>query len=418
MSAAERAGSPPPAQYAAELAWLYGMQGLGIKLGLEKTRLFLKTLQWEQGAQRVLHVAGTNGKGSVCAMLESICRAGGLTTGMFTSPHLVTFRERIRLNGEMAAREEIAEDLAHIREVCAAMETPPTFFEITTALAFQIFARARPDVVILETGLGGRLDSTNVIRPLVSVIASVGMDHMHILGGTLAEIAWEKAGIIKEGIPVVTGPLAEEAAEVVARIARERNAPLIQMTEALTGVEIGLKGEHQRMNAAVAVRALEAAGLEFTRSQVAEGLRAVQWPGRFQWVQYEGRQFILDGAHNADAVRTLVATWRETYGDARPRIILGIVRDKDAAAICGELADIAAEFVVVPVRNPRGGLPEDLRHIASQWALTSVCPTLVEAIANAPAGATPTLITGSLFLIGEALVALGVAEASGEVSVQ
>jgi dihydrofolate synthase/folylpolyglutamate synthase len=412
-------GEPPPASsYTTELAWLYGMQALGIKLGLERTRAFLQTLGWEQGAQRAFHVAGTNGKGSVCAMLESICRAGGMTTGLFTSPHLVTFRERIRINGEMAGREEIAEQLAFIHRVCDGMETPPTFFEITTALAFRIFQRAKPDVMILETGLGGRLDSTNVIHPLVSVIASVGMDHTHILGGTLGEIAWEKAGIIKQGVPVVTGPLAEEAAAVVARVAAEREAPLSRVTQPLMGCQIGLRGVHQRMNAAVARRALEAAGLDFTPAQISKGLQSVQWPGRFQQVRRRDRLFILDGAHNPDAARTLAATWREAYGDARPRVILGIVRDKDAAAICRELSGIAGEFVIVPVGNPRGAPPADLQPIASAWAPASVCPSLEEAIAAAPSGQLPTLITGSLFLVGEALVALGLAEPSGEVSVQ
>jgi dihydrofolate synthase/folylpolyglutamate synthase len=408
----------PPASYTAGLEWLYGMQVLGIKLGLDRTQAFLETLGWEQGSQRFIHVAGTNGKGSICAMLESICRGAGMTTGMFTSPHLVTFRERIRINGEMADREEIAAQLARIRTVCEGMETPPTFFEITTALAFEIFRRARPDVIILETGLGGRLDSTNVIRPLVSVIASVGLDHMHILGGTLAEIAWEKAGIIKQGVPVVTGPLAPEAAEVVARVAAEREAPLSRVTAPLTGLEIGLRGPHQRMNAAVAVRALEAAGLALTPAQVAQGLQSVQWPGRFEQVRYHERLYLLDGAHNPDATRTLVATWRETYGDARPRVILGVVRDKDAAAICRELGAIAGEFVIVPVSNPRGGSPAELQQIAAAWAPARVSPSLAEAIAESPPGEIPTIITGSLFLIGEALVALGLADPSGEVSVQ
>jgi dihydrofolate synthase/folylpolyglutamate synthase len=404
------------ASYTAELAWLYGMQVFGIKLGLERTREFLETLGWRQGEEHYLHVAGTNGKGSVCAMLESLCRAGGLSTGMFTSPHLVTFRERIRVNGNMVDREEIARRLARIHTVCDAMETPPTFFEITTALAFEIFREAKPDVIILETGLGGRLDSTNVIRPLVSVITSVGMDHTHILGGTLGEIAAEKAGIIKQGVPVVTGPLAREAAEVVARVAVERGAPLSEVAEPLTGFEIGLRGPHQRMNASVALSVLEAAGLALTPAQIAEGLRAVQWPGRFQQVRHAGRIFILDGAHNPDAARMLAATWCETYGTVRPSVILGIVRDKDAETICRELAAIAGEFVVVPVRNARGTSPEDLQRIASAWGPARVSPSIEAAIAAA--GESPTLITGSLFLVGEALVAFGLAEASGEVSVQ
>jgi dihydrofolate synthase/folylpolyglutamate synthase len=415
MSLSQPAGA---ASYTAELAWLYGMQKFGIKLGLDRTREFLETLGWEQGAQRFLHVAGTNGKGSVCAMLESICRSGGLTTGMFTSPHLVTFRERIRLNGDMAGREEIARRLARIRKVCESMAPPPTFFEITTALAFEIFREANLDVIILETGLGGRLDSTNVIRPMVSVITSVGMDHTHILGDTLAKIAWEKAGIIKPGVPVVTGPLADEAGAVVAHVAAEKGAPLIRVTEPLAAGEIGLRGSYQRMNAAIALRTVEAAGLDITSPRCAEGLRTVQWPGRFELVRRYGRLFILDGAHNPDAARMLAATWLETYGTWRPSVILGVLRDKDANAICRELAAFAGEFVVVPINNPRNTAPEDLLGIATQWAPAKVCPTLEEALSTAPTGDIPTLITGSLFLVGETLVTMGLAEASGEISAQ
>ena len=183
------------------------------------------------GGERFLHVAGTNGKGSVCAMLDSICRAAGMRTGLFTSPHLVTFRERIRLNGEMAGKEEIAEELTRIRGLCERAETQPTFFEITTALALEIFRRNEMDVVVLETGMGGRLDATNIVRPEVAVITSVGMDHTQFLGGTLQEIAGEKAGIIKPGATVITGRLPPEAATVVAAAAAERGAPLVEVSE-------------------------------------------------------------------------------------------------------------------------------------------------------------------------------------------
>jgi len=404
--------------YAEGLAWLYGTQVRGIKMGLERMREFLGALGWEQGAERVIHVAGTNGKGSVCAMLEAICRAAGMRTGLFTSPHLVTFRERIRVNGEMAGEEEIAEHLARIREISEGMETGSTFFEMTTGLAFEIFRRASLDVIVLETGLGGRLDSTNVIQPSVAVITSVGLDHTHILGGTLREIAWEKAGIIKAGAPVVTGPLAAEAAAAVAEVAAERGARLIPVTEPVRDCVVGLNGAHQRMNAAVALRALEMAGLEIAPEHRAEGLRRVEWPGRFQRVTRGERAFVLDGAHNPEAARTLAGTWRELHGDSRPQVILGVVRDKDASGICRELAAVAGEFVIVPVRNPRAGSVEELRTIAGAWRPSRVCGSLEEAIALAPRGEPPTVITGSLFLVGEALVALGLAEGVQEVSVQ
>ncbi len=386
-----------------------------MKLGLDRMRAFLAALGWTEGGQRFIHVAGTNGKGSVCAMLDSICRAAGMRTGLFTSPHLVTFRERIRRNGEMAGEDEIARQLTRIREVCEGAGIEPTFFEIATALAFELFRSTPMDVIVLETGLGGRLDSTNVIRPLVSVITSVGLDHTHILGGTLPEIAREKAGIIKPGVPVVTGPLSDEAAAIVAGVAAERGSPLIQVSEATGDWAVGLKGAHQRINAAVAMRALEAAGLDVGREQAAEGLRTVQWPARFQDT---GRGFILDGAHNPEAAVRLAGTWREEYGGKRTQVILGVVRDKDARGICAALAPVADEFVIVPVRSPRAGSVEELREIAAAWRPSRVCGSVEKAIATAKRGDTPVLITGSLFLMGDALVSLGLAEGGREISAQ
>jgi dihydrofolate synthase/folylpolyglutamate synthase len=292
----------------------------------------------------------------------------------------------------------------------------PTFFEITTALAFELFRNAALDGIILETGLGGRLDSTNVIDPLASVITSIGLDHTQLLGGTLSEIAWEKAGIIKPGVPVVTGPLIEEAAAVVAKVAAERGAPLIRVSEPVGYDDVGLKGEHQRMNAAVAARALEAAGLDIAPEHLARGLRTVQWPGRFQ---NTGGGFILDGAHNPDAAKRLAATWREEYAGKRTQVILGVVRDKDAHGICAELARIAEEFLVVPVRTPRAGSCADLLKIAAGYRPSRPCGSVEEAIAVTRSSPDfPALITGSLFLIGEALVLLGLAEGEQEISAQ
>jgi len=398
--------------YPEALAWLYGTQERGIKLGLDRVRAFLGEIGW-QGKGRYLHVAGTNGKGSVCAMLDSICRAAGLRTGLFTSPHLVTFRERIRLAGEMAPKEEIADELTRMRGVCDAMQA--TFFEITTGLALTLFERHGVDLAVLETGLGGRLDSTNVVCPAVAVITSIGMDHMELLGGTLGEIAREKAGIIKRGVPVVTGPLPEEAGGVVAAIAAERGATWIQVTEPVGGYAVGLKGAHQRVNAAVALRAREAAGILVEPGVIAEGLRGVRWPGRFQDT---GLGFVLDGAHNPDAARRLAETWREEYGAEPTEIILGVVAGKDARGICAELAPVARRFTIVPVRNPRGRPAAEVFEIAEGLRPSRVCGSLEEAIGTTPGGGKPALITGSLFLIGEALVCLGLAEGGQEISGQ
>jgi dihydrofolate synthase/folylpolyglutamate synthase len=401
--------------YADALAWLYGTQGRGVKLGLERMREFLAALGWEQGSECFFHVAGTNGKGSVCAMLESICHSAGMRTGLYTSPHLVTFRERIRVNGEMAGEEEIAGQLTRIRETCERLDIEPTFFELATGLAFEIFRRAQLDVIVLETGLGGRLDSTNVIVPRVSVITSIGLDHTQILGGTISEIAREKAGIIKPGVPVICGPLPNEAAAVIAETAAERGAQLITLTEPELEQPVGLKGSHQRVNAALAARAIEAAGLEITPAQVAEGLRTVSWPGRFQDT---GLGFILDGAHNPDAAHRLAETWREVYGATQTQIILGVLQDKDAAGVCSALAPIAEEFIIVPIKSPRSRPVEEMQKIAAGSRPSRACNSLAEAIATTRPGDPPALIAGSLFLVGEALVLLGLSDAEQEISAQ
>jgi dihydrofolate synthase/folylpolyglutamate synthase len=400
--------------YPEALAWLYSTQAHGIKLGLDRVDVFLADLGWKAGPIRFLHVAGTNGKGSVCAMLDSICRAAGIRTGLFTSPHLVTFRERIRLDGQMASRDQLAKELSRIREVCELLPSHPTFFEITTALALLIFQGEGIDIAILETGMGGRLDSTNIVNPAATAITSIGMDHMQYLGNTLGEIAREKAGIIKPGIPVVIGPLPAEAESVIAEVAAGQNAPVVHITAPLAGLEIALKGSHQRVNGAIAAAILEAAEISITKDQLAEGLRKIDWPGRFQIAG----QFILDGAHNPDAAERLAETWREEYGSARTHVILGVVQDKDAAGICAALAPIAETFTIVPVKSPRAGSPQTLLDVAESHRPGFLAPSLAEAIASAPCPKLPTLITGSLFLIGEALVLLGLADDDQEVSAQ
>ncbi|HEX4086424.1 MAG TPA: folylpolyglutamate synthase/dihydrofolate synthase family protein [Chthoniobacteraceae bacterium] len=401
-------------RYPEALAWLYGTQKFSIKLGLDRVRMLAHGLGW-RAEQRCLHIAGTNGKGSVCAMLDSVLRAAGHRSGLFTSPHLVTFRERIQMDGLAAEDEEIAAELTRIRDWCEQADAQPTFFEIATALALMLFQQRKMELVVLETGLGGRLDSTNIVTPLVSVITSIGMDHMQYLGGTLEEIAWEKAGIIKPGVPVVTGVLPRQAAEVIGRVAAERESPLIAVSEPVADMEIGLKGSHQCLNAAVALHALEAAGIAISHGQALEGLRMLHWPARFQDT---GRGFILDGAHNPEAAARLVQTWREEYGGRRAEIIVGIVRDKDARGICAELAAIAGRFTVVPVPGPRGGSVQELMEIAGALRPTRACASLAEAIATTPREEMPALIAGSFFLMGEALVALGLAKEPQEISAQ
>ena len=389
--------------YTQAIAWLYDTQLRGIKLGLEQIHRLLDLLGFEGDEQRFIHVAGTNGKGSVCAMLDAICREQGILTGLFTSPHLVHFCERITLDGATISEQEVASGLTTIRKIVSDWETHPTFFEITTALALDWFQRRKADVVVLETGLGGRLDSTNVVTPLVSVLTPIDLDHQAWLGSSLNQIALEKAGIIKPGVPVVSAPQHNEVAELFVRAAAEKRAPIQFVTGPLENRPINLAGSHQKFNAALAIASLHAAGIEVSQEAIRKGLGNVVWPGRFQTIQ---NQIVLDGAHNEAAAERLVLTWREVRGNERATIILGVLKDKDMAAICRALMPIALAFIVTQVRSQRSSAPEELQAIIRELDATipcSIATDLPHAIEIARPDANRVLITGSLFLVGEAL---------------
>ncbi len=390
--------------YTQAIAWLYETQYRGIKLGLEQIHRLLDELGFDGARLRFIHVAGTNGKGSVCAMLDAVCRAQGIRTGLYTSPHLVSFCERIKLDGAMISEQEVADGLARIREIIASWETHPTFFEITTALALDWFQRMNADVVVLETGLGGRLDSTNIVSPRVSVLTPIDLDHQEWLGSSLTEIATEKAGIIKPGVPVVSAPQHEEVEEVLVKFAAQKNASIQFITEPEENFPVNLAGSHQKLNAALALAALRAAGIEVSSEAIRSGLGNVVWPGRFQML---GENCVLDGAHNEAAAKRLVATWCEVFGNERPAIILGVLKDKDMTAICRALLPIAAGFIIVPVRSHRSSTPEELVQILRVLDPTVHCKTAAGSAARArnceKTGTKSVLITGSLFLAGEAL---------------
>lgn len=386
--------------YPEALAWLYATQRTGIKLGLENMRRLLAA-QGGQPPGRFVHVAGTNGKGSVCAMVDAVCRAGGWRTGLFTSPHLVTFRERIRVDGETITEAGVAEGLTHLRELTAGWDPPPTFFEFTAALALDWFRQRETKVVAWETGLGGRLDATNAVQPAVCVITAIDLDHQAYLGDTLEQIAGEKAGIIKPDVPVVSAPQAASVAAVIGSVATERGASL-RVVEGEAAVN--LAGSHQRRNAALALAALAAGGIAVDDEAQARGLAAVEWPGRFQRLG----GVILDGAHNPAAARRLARTWAEEYpGGEKATVILGILGDKDAAGICRELAAMTARFIVAPVRSPRAGSIDEVLTLARATGVPCVgAPDLASALARARETGETILVTGSLFLVGEALAHL------------
>jgi dihydrofolate synthase/folylpolyglutamate synthase len=386
--------------YEESLAWLYSTQQFGIKLGLENIRGLLSGLGDPQGRLAFLHVAGTNGKGSVCAMLDAILRASGRRTGLYTSPHLVDFRERIRVDGGKIPPPAVASGLTLLREISAGWRHSPTFFELATALALRHFAEERCDLVVLETGMGGALDATNAVIPLVSVITPIALDHTRWLGDTLAEIAGEKAGIIKAGVPVVSAGQAPEAAAVLAQRAASAGSTLDFIEAFFERAEVGLRGIHQRANAALAVAALSAAGLDVSEEAVGQGLRDVHWPGRFQVVN---EHIILDGCHNPHAAERLLVNWIDAYGTEKAVVIFGALGDKDYSAMLRILEPICREVLIVPIRSERSAAPE---------ALATACTVphrILDSVREAlEASQGKTLVTGSLFLVGEALQVLGI----------
>jgi len=390
--------------YSDALAWVYGRQSFGIKLGLDNTRRLLAAAGNPQSRLRFLHVAGTNGKGSTCAMMDAILRAAGHRTGLYTSPHLFDFRERIRLDGAMIPEDAVAERLSLLREAAETCNHAPTFFELVTVLAAWWLAREEAEYVVWETGMGGRLDATNAVLPDVAVITPIGLDHQKWLGDTLAQIAGEKAGIIKSQVPVVSAPQAQEVREVLTSTAAGVGAPITFVSEPWSGVTAGLAGAHQRWNAALACAALRAAGVRVDADAELQGLSSVVWPGRFQRV---GEDLVVDGAHNPSAIETLIATWREVYGDVRASLVFGAVQDKDIEALLLALRSIADEVWLVPVNNLRGASPEELRPMAEAARFATIHDGPVEAsLAAARAGGRPVLVAGSLFLAGEVLALL------------
>jgi dihydrofolate synthase/folylpolyglutamate synthase len=392
--------------YQEALAWLYGTQRFGIKLGLENIQRLLRALDVPAKEQRVVHVAGTNGKGSVCAMIDAICRAEGYRTGLFTSPHLVTFRERIRVDGEMIAEEKAAEGLATIRSLIGDWEPYPTFFEITTALALIHFKECGCDVIAFETGLGGRLDATNSVQPVVSVITPIGYDHQTWLGNTLEEIAAEKAGIIKTHIPVVSAEQEPAAEKVISTRAAECEAPFRIVEEPYTKTPLALAGAHQKQNASLAIAALQLGGITVQEQAIARGLASVDWPARFQrWDE----RIIIDGAHNPAGARILAQTWREIFGRRSATLILAVLNDKDVPGICEALAPLSASVILPGIRTERALPPEELARTFSTIAPSLHCSTtasLGDALDQARLGSNPILLTGSLHFAGEALAAL------------
>ena len=416
--------------YERTLDWLYALEAAkGMDFKLERVSLALERLGDPQRRYPALHIAGTNGKGSVAAILDSVLRASGRRVGLYTSPHLVDLCERIQVDGVAIDRQAVVRLADEVRAASAGRGIDLTFFEVLTVMAFLHFARSGIEVAVVEVGLGGRLDATNVVDPLVSVITTIGRDHTEWLGDTVAAIAAEKGGIIKSGRPVVLGRIGGEAADVLRRLAAEQGAPLVSLDRdyraagagsldfdglgwSLRGLPLVLLGAHQRDNAATAVAALAVgrATLPVDEAALRVGLAAVHWPGRLEIVD-QAPLTIVDGAHNADGAAALARELPGLIGGRPLHLLFAVMGDKDWRPMVESLAPLCRGVVVTEVLRPRGAPAAD---VAAAFA--PHCPAVAEPDVGqawervrADAGSDGAVVAaGSLFLVG-ALRALGVA---------
>jgi len=389
--------------YEESISWLYDAQMFGIKLGLAHPRHLMASLGNPEKKLKFLHVAGTNAKGSVCAFAESILREAGRKTGLFTSPHLLDFRERIQVCGERIPQDAVVRGVEKIRHSVAHWRTPPTFFELTFALALDWFAACKVDVVILETGMGGRLDATNVVRPQVCVITTIGHDHAQWLGESLEAIAEEKAGIIKSGIPLVLMPQEPSVFKIIERKAEDFCAPLLRIDAPWTATKLPLAGEHQRWNAATAVLAAKTFLPSLDELTVLRGLEKTSWPGRFQKISED---IVLDGAHNVAAAAVLVRAWKSEFPGEYPILVFGALKEKIPEEMLKILSLIASEIRFVPVKNQRAMTVEEMKTLVREMKSsipTTIFLTLADALAAERPKGSKFLVTGSLFLVAEAL---------------
>ena len=409
---------------------LFALEQFGIKLGLDNIQAILAALGNPERAWRSIHIAGTNGKGSVAAMVECGLRAGGLKTGRYTSPHLDRIEERVAINGkpvDAATFESVTADVLDVVDACTKAGTltvSPTFFEVSTAVAFEIFKRAGVKVAVVEVGLGGRFDATNVLAPTITAITSIAFDHERHLGHTLSEIAFEKAGIAKRGVPLVVGRLPAEAASRIAKVAREVEAPMFDAHATTTDrkyppLTLALPGRHQLENAAVAVAILERWSHivgHLTTEAIVTGLTKCEWPARLEWLHVPSANgdLLIDAAHNPAGAAALASYLQDT-GSRKLPVVFAAMADKDLKNMIGPLSAIASVFIATTVPNARARSAEDLARAIGE--LTSV---RVEAVASPEAAVARALeqskravACGSIYMIGPLRARLIEAGATG-----
>ena len=411
--------------YDEAMQYIHAVQWAGHKPGLSRTRTLLAALGDPHRQLKFIHVAGTNGKGSTAAMLAACLQAAGYRVGLYTSPFINRFNERIQVDGEQIPDRALVQLVEQVKPAADAMADVPTEFEIITALGMLWFAQQRCDIVVLEVGLGGTLDSTNVIDPPeCAVITALGMDHVRELGPTLAEIASAKAGIIKPGSPVVSYGGAPEADAVIARAAERQNAPLTVVDfaklnvrggdldgvnfdfDGLENIRLPLIGSYQPKNAAVAItalRVLRQRGWNIPESAIRQGLEQVSWPGRFELLRHSPA-FLLDGSHNAHGMRATVQSLRDRFPGQKFVFLLSIMADKDVDEMLELLLPLAKRFVTVAAHTPRAMPAQTLaEHIRVRGGTAEPAPSIEAGVARAVAlgGSGPVCALGTLYFSGE-----------------
>lgn len=410
--------------YSRALEYLYGLEQFGIVFGLENIEWILELLGNPHHDLKVVHVGGTNGKGSVTSMTARVLREAGYKVGRYTSPHLISFTERIAVNDREITQDEVVELTVYMKEKVVARDRDHffTFFDFTTALAFEYFARQAVDVAVVEVGLGGRLDSTNVVHPLVSVITNVAFEHMEYLGDSLAAIAREKAGIIKRRVPVVSATTAtarrivEETADRYEcplylwerdfsfRKAGERRMHYQGLRTELDNLSVNLRGDYQLTNGAVALATLECLqgqGFTISESSIREGLSRVVWDGRLEVVK-ESPLVILDAAHNPDGIETLVDYLEGHYGDRRKIVVFGVMKDKEHEKMAASLARMAQEFIATRPATDRARPAEDLKGVVPRAIVTGSVREALEKARQSAGDSDVVVVTGSFYTVGEA----------------
>ncbi len=421
---------PANSPYTRCLDTMYGLRRFGIKLGLDTIGNILAGLDNPHRQYRCIHIAGTNGKGSVAAMLTAVLCGAGYRVGTYTSPHLVDFNERICINGRPVSDDAVVADYQAVQGVHHGGREP-TFFEFSTAMALHRFAREKVDWAVIETGMGGRLDATNVVTPQVAVITNISIEHKGYLGSTLAEIAGEKAGIIKTGVPVVTGVRQKPAVAAVENAARKQNAPLYRLgrdfrfrrnpdaTFTYSGrqvrkdLAVGLRGDHQYENAALAIAVCEhlpdTADRRLTEAVISEGIANAKWPGRLELVG-KHPEILLDGAHNLTAARRLASYLKSAMSHRRIIMVIGMLDDKPYAQMLKILAPLAHRLVLTRPVIDRALSPEQLHAVAAPMiGNIDLSPTVADALQRAmsiSSGDDLVCVAGSLYVVGEAKEAL------------